>query len=120
VVCAFSFRWMLPSIQSFWLWNILIVTVGTTSQIHLLIISLTELAYTSMLLSEAIRNISQSGWSKQSWSVESDWSDQCWTDLSTDVSCFRFGLWAGSNKMESWSDLPKAGRGFVCSNDPEC
>nr|XP_046190426.1 beta-1,4-galactosyltransferase 1-like [Oncorhynchus gorbuscha] len=50
---------MLPLIHGFWLGKVLIVTEGTTSPMHLLINSLTESAYTSVLLSEAIQDISQ-------------------------------------------------------------
>ena len=45
-----------------------------------------------MLLSDTMRNISLSTWSKQSWSMKSDWLDERWTDLSTGASCFSFRL----------------------------
>ena len=46
----------------FWFGNVLIVAMGTTYSTHVLMNSLTESAYSSMLLSDAIRNISQSTW----------------------------------------------------------
>ena len=49
---AFSFTRMLPSIHGFWFGNVLIVAMGTTSSTHVLMNSLTESAYSSMLLSE--------------------------------------------------------------------
>uniref|UniRef100_A0A4W5N3R6 HIV-1 Tat specific factor 1 n=1 Tax=Hucho hucho TaxID=62062 RepID=A0A4W5N3R6_9TELE len=57
---------------------VLIFAMGTTSPMHLLINSLTESAYTSMLLSDAIRNISQSTCSKQSCSMESESDKKAW------------------------------------------
>ena len=50
---AFSFTRMLPSIHGFWFGNVLIVAMGTTSSMHFLMNSLTESAYSSMLLLEA-------------------------------------------------------------------
>ena len=52
--------------------------------------SVTVSVYTSMLFLAATQNISQSAWSKQSWSVDSNWSDQRWIVLSTGTSCFEW------------------------------
>ncbi len=48
--------------------------------------------YASMSSSDAARNMSQSTWSKQSCSIESDWSDQHWIVLRAGASRFSFCL----------------------------
>ena len=45
-----SFARMLPLIHGFWLENVLIDAVGTTSPMHLLINSLTESAYSNVVV----------------------------------------------------------------------
>ena len=48
---------MVPSLDGFGVGNVLIVAMGTTSSTHVLMNSLTESAYSSMLLSDAMRNM---------------------------------------------------------------
>ncbi len=98
-------------IHGFWLGQMQIVLVGTTSFIHFLVKHVTISEYASMSSSDAARNMSQSTWSKQSCSIVYDWSDQHWIVLRAGASRFSFCLLAGRSRMEEWFDLPKGGQG---------
>ena len=70
--------------------DVLKLTVGTTSSMHLLMKPMTEVVYSSMPLDES-RNIFQSA-RKQSFSVASVSSDHFRLERVTGTSCFSFCL----------------------------
>ena len=71
---VFSSVRILPVIHGFWLGNVRMVTVGTTSSIHLLMKPVTEVVYSSTPLDESWK-LFQSVLAKQSCSVASASSD---------------------------------------------
>ena len=102
--------WMLPVIHGFWLGYVRIVTVGTTSSMHLLMKPMTEVVYSSMLLDES-RNIFQSVLAKQSCSVASASSDHFRIERVTGASCFSFCL---EDRIMVIFDKWRVGESFVC------
>ncbi len=72
--------------------------------------------YTSMSSSDAARNMPQSTWSKQSCSIESDWSDQHW--IVPRGGCFTFQFLPISRQKQNGRVIRFAerwaGEGLVC------
>ena len=91
VALAFSSVRMLPVIHGFWLGYVRMVTVGTTSSMHSLMMPITDVVYSSMPLEES-QNIFQSVLAKQSCSLASASSDHIFIDLVTGASCCNFLL----------------------------
>ena len=86
---------MLPVIHSFWLGHVRTVTVGTTSSMHLLMKSVTDVVYSSMP-SEECQTIFQSVLAKQSSSLASASSDLFLTAAQLRASRCCITAWYGN------------------------